>query len=131
MMKVVNIISGMFLMFSALIRFGYMIEDGFNFFFMCWTFFIIFQILVIFAAEGALGPANSSWVRTYYNHLDGLQGRGYFMFSISLLLFAKCEKNEELFNATGLIIAMINMCLGYNDKIKELPAPPWDPKEKL
>lgn len=93
--------------------------------------FCIFAFVIILAgSEGTFGPGFSSTVRTYFNFLDCNFGRGSFMLYICILIYEKTAKGEDLFALIATIIAVINMVIGYKDRMKELPSKPWGDRER-
>lgn len=123
-MRIANLITGFLLILVSFIKFAYL-ADGFNFFYLVAIFFKIFFVLLLAMAESLFGQGLSVRVRTYVNLLDNQVGKGFYILWLCTTLSEEVDRNENFFIYIGLLVALINMVIGYKDGLKKLPALPW------
>ena len=109
---------------TGIIRFSYLVGN-FTAWFLFETFMILGLIIAFAGAEGVLGPKISSTVRTYFNFMDSNWGKGFNMLFWDMVLLENASKGEEIMPVISLVIAVINILVGYADNLKELPETPW------
>ena len=68
----------------------------------------------------------SIFIRTYFNFLDQQFGRGVFLVWLSMMLLERKTSLEILFCIIVLLIASIDLILGYGDAKKTLASLPWE-----
>ena len=124
MMRIANLISYACMFLTGIIRFSYLVGN-FSAWFLFETFIILGLIAAWAGAEGILGPKISTSVRTYFNFMDNNWGKGFNMIFWDLILLENANKGEEIMPVISIVIAIINILVGYADRLKELPATPW------
>ena len=90
-------------------------SGGFNLFNFINAIYYVLFILIFILAEISSELSNSVWIRTYFNFLNFIKGRGAFLIFLG---FMNCEieKNGELvFSIIVWIIAAVNFIVGYKE----------------
>jgi len=129
-LRIVNIISGILLLIVAIIRFAYLFED-FEAFTLFADIYLVVFVIVLLASESACGVGAAKATRTYFNMLDSIFGRGLFMIFLGIVMLEKTDRGEELFAIIAIIIALLNIVVGYTDRqLKPLPYKPWGEEDE-
>jgi len=113
------------LILTAFIKFSYMQDTGFDFFYLLHVINCIGLIVLLAISEQIFGQALSLPFRTYLNFLDCMLGKGLYLCFLCLLMLEQSDKNETMFVYIVLIVAIFNIVIGYKDGIKKLPYQPW------
>ena len=129
-LRVVNIISCFLLLIVAVIRFAYLFDDFEPFTLFADIYLVVF-VIVLFASEATCGAGCAKTTRTYFNMLDSIFGRGVFMCWLGIVFLDKTDRGEELFAIIAIIIALLNIVVGYTDRhLKPLPYKPWGEEDE-
>lgn len=109
-MLILNLIAISMIIVCIVYRFVYVgKKEEKNIFFMILTIFLALFIIILTLAEFQVRI-----VRKYFNFLDGKVGRGFFIFFIGLLILAKTNAIEIIFSIFILLIALLNILVGWN-----------------
>ena len=75
-----------------------------------------------------IDPENkhSVMVRTYFNFLDKIIGKGLFLIFLSMILIDKQDQGEVIVAIVCIIIGVIDLILGCSEGQKMLPSFPWE-----
>ena len=113
-----NLISCGLLLLVAGLRLKHYIYIEFDlFYFVELLYLVSFTIIVFFAEILYLRPesATSLKVRTYFNFLNSLVGRGLFLIFLALIVASKTHQGEIVFSILIIGIGIIDIILGWND----------------
>ena len=75
-----------------------------------------------------IDPENkhSVQVRTYFNFLDKIIGKGLFLIFLAMMLCEKQDQLEIVVAIVCVIIGAIDILLGCSEGQKMLPSFPWE-----
>lgn len=87
-----------------------------------------FFVFIVFVGAVELQEENkvSVFIRTYFNFLDMMFGRGLFLVYLSFMLLERKTAMEVIFCVIVLIIAIFDIILGYGDAKRSLASLPWE-----
>ena len=124
-MRVMNIVACVLLLVGAVVR---IIEcfKAFNFWFFITSLY--FFVFIAFVAAIEIHQLNkfSVFIRTHFNFLDQLFGRGLFMIFLSFMLLERKTTLEVLCAVCVIIIAAFDLILGFGDAKKAMASLPWE-----
>ena len=125
LIRVLNVIACALLFLGAIFR---IIEcfKAFNLFFFITSLYFFVFIIFVAAIELHEGNKVSVFIRTYFNFLDQMFGRGVFLIYLSFMLLERKTALEIMFCILILIIATIDVVLGYGDAKRSLASLPWE-----
>ena len=125
MIRILNILACVFLFIGAIFR---MIEcfKAFNLFFFITSLYFFTFITFVAAVEISEEHKVSVFIRTYFNFLDQMFGRGVFLIYLSFMLLERKTALEILFCILILGIAIVDVVLGYGDAKRSLASLPWE-----
>lgn len=125
MIRLLNILACVFLLIGAIFR---MVEcfKAFNLFFFITSLYFFVFIIFVAAVEIQEEHKVSIFIRTYFNFLDQMFGRGVFLIYLSFMLLERKTALEIIFCILILIIAIIDVTLGYGDAKRKLASLPWE-----
>ena len=92
--NIANLIACAGLLLGAILRFNHSFTVSFNLFYFLETLYFLSFIIILSLAEILyLCPRNklSLYVRTYYNFLNKLIGRGMFLIFLSMIMVSKTD----------------------------------------
>ena len=103
------------------------LEAGFNFFFFISTFYLLSFIAIHAAIEIKPDHEKSIILRTYFNFLNNLVGRGFFLIFMALIIL---EKQDQLEIICAIFVISVGICtivVGWDKDKTEMPSEPWNP----
>ena len=123
--RILNIVACGLLMLGAVFR---IIEcfKAFNLFFFITSIYFFTFIAAVGAVELHETNKVSVFIRTYFNFLDQMFGRGLFLIFLSFMLLERKTTMEVIFAVIVLIIAIFDLVLGYGDAKRTLASLPWE-----
>jgi hypothetical protein len=89
---------------------------------------LYFFIFIIFVASIEIHQTNkfSIFVRTHFNFLDQLFGRGLFLIFLAFMLLERINKVEVLMAVFVIIVSSFDLILGFGDAKKAMASLPWE-----
>lgn len=123
--RILNILACGLLLLGAVLR---IIEcfKAFNLFFFITSLYFFTFIVFVGAIEADEANKVSVFIRTYFNFLDQMFGRGLFLIYLSFMLLERKTTMEIIFCIFVLIVAIIDVILGYGDAKRSLASLPWE-----
>lgn len=91
-------------------------------------YFISFIAIISFAEILYIRPdnENSLKVRTYFNFLNKLVGRGLFLIFLAMIMVQKTDQGEVFFAIGVISVGIIDIILGWDESKPTLPTLPWE-----
>ena len=126
--RVANIIAVLGLAVWSVIRFLWSVGVGpegahFNFFFFVTSLYLISFVVILGLIELKPDHRYSVLMRTYFNFLNTIIGRGVYLIFLSLILMEKSDQGEIVGGVIIIVIGITNIILGWNQDKQQIPHP--------
>jgi hypothetical protein len=123
--RILNILACIILTAGAVIRIIQCFKAFNLFFFITSLYFFVF---IAFVASIEISQVNklSIFIRTHFNFLDQMFGRGLFLIFLSFMLIERQTNMEVLMAVLVIIIASLDLILGFGDAKRALASLPWE-----
>ena len=88
---------------------------GFNFFFFLQTLYLFSFVAILGLVVISPEHPNSLKARTYFNFLNSIVGRGFFLIFLALVILVKTNQAEWLFAIVNICVGIVNIILGWSE----------------
>jgi len=128
--KIANIVAvfalGVGTVFRFLYNFGVGPETaGFNFFFFISSLYMLSFVSILALVVFKPDHQKAQLARTYFNFLNSITGKGFFLIFLAFILCEKTDQGEIFIAIFVIIIGIVDIVLGWNEASQEIPKLPW------
>lgn len=124
--RVANIIAVLGLSVWSFLRFLWCFGVGaeaahFNFFFFVTSLYLMSFVVILGFIEFKPDHRFSVSLRTYFNFLNTIIGRGLYLIFLALILVEKSDQGEIVVGVIVIVIGICNIILGWKQEKQEIP----------